>query len=350
MTSDPAPLRVLYADPDKVAALQFSQDMGAAGLDVTHVATIDDAAPLASLRRHDVMLLGPLEKSGALQDALSVLLAALDAPPLVCMTAPDRAGDALAVLEAGATPLVLGPPAPARIGVLVATLRRSAAEADALSAARMARAEAAEERTRAAVLLNEMKHRIANSLALVVSMAHLQANSMATGEGQRAVEDFADKIHALAQVHKGLYASMKVGTVALDTYLAKLGRELHRNHVGRGSLGDLTLECIPLSVSVDQAISLGVILSEFVSNAARFAYPGDRKGDVRVVVSRSDTGGATLLVEDDGAGLGDSPTARPGLGSQIVGVLAHGLGGWFELKPRETGMMAVLHFPLPVKD
>jgi two-component sensor histidine kinase len=345
MPAEPATPRLLYIDPDEAAALRLARGLGTLGMDVTHLPAVSS---LRAAHDYDAVLVGQSGATIAGEDAAEALINEGTAPPAICLVAQDRPDILLAAIEHGVDEALAYHDQPEFPALVAATVRRAVARAAIARQARLARIEAEEARERAEVLLNEMKHRIANSLALVVSIAHLHAGSMDRGEAQRAVEDFADKVHTFAQVHKGLYASMNIGTVALDTYLAQLARELHRNHVGRRALGDLRLECIPLSVNVDQAISLGVIFAEFVSNAARYAYPGKTKGEVRAAVRMSDTGEVLLVVEDDGAGLGgDGPVARPGLGSQIVGVLAHGLGGWFELKPREQGMAAVLHFPLP---
>jgi two-component sensor histidine kinase len=263
------------------------------------------------------------------------------------MVEPQRPEQATLALEAGADVCFIQEPGPAFVRMLVEIINRTVANDRLFSSARTARNDAAEARERADVLLNEMKHRIANSLALVVSMAHMQAGALGNVEARHVMDAFADRVHSFAQVHKGLYASMNIGTVALDSYLEGLARELHRNHVHRKSVTRVVFDCIPASVSVDEAISLGVILSEWVSNAARFAYPGPLKGEVRASLHRVGGERAVLTVEDDGIGIVRDAAPQAGLGSQIVGVLAHGLGGWFELKPREQGMVATLHFPLP---
>lgn len=350
MTTEPAAIRVLYIDAVRETALDLARELGAGRLDVTHIEDADQASELLDSEEFDVALLGMNGYRGETEDVTRSLVELTRMLPVVCLFSSRQSADALEVLAAGAANYVVhdqGDNGADFARLVVAILEQAVAHRLALQAERVATLEADEARERADMLLNEMKHRIANSLALVVSMAHMQAGAIESPEARTTMEAFADRVHAFAQVHKGLYDSVSIGTLALDTYLERLVRELHRSYVDRRSVTRLTFESFPASVKVDQAISLGVILSEWVSNAAKFAYPGARYGEIRACLRRIDDQRAMLVVEDDGIGIVDGKSPGPGLGSQLVGVLAHGLGGWFELKPRERGMVAALHFPLP---
>ncbi|AWW74280.1 hypothetical protein CD351_07545 [Erythrobacter sp. KY5] len=355
MTSGTGSMCILYVDPDEATAIDVARQLGGIGHDVTHVAHGTAIVAHLADRAFDAVLLADSEGEEALQAALHSLDGAEDVPPVVCLLASQSAPLALGALEAGAQDYLVRQDDPSFANLLEAVLARSIAYDRAQREKLIAEQEAAASRSRSEVLLNEMKHRIANSLALIVSMAHMQAGALPRGEAHRAMDDFASRVHAIAQVHKGLYASMKIGTVAVDDYLTRLARELRSEHVGRRSLADVKFDCIEATVSVDQAISLGVILSELVGNAARFAYRDSVKGEVRASLRREGDGdgegevAAILLVEDDGVGIADIGMKNAGLGSQIVGVLAHSLGGRFQLEPKSKGVRAVLRFPLPQK-
>ncbi|EAQ28041.1 two-component sensor protein [Erythrobacter sp. NAP1] len=347
MTSGTGSLCVLYVDPDEASAIDIARQLGGIGHDVTHVASSGDAADLLANREFDAVLLADSED--AMKGSIGSLGEVDSLPPVICLLASHNASLALDALKAGAQDYLVKETDPGFVGLLDAILGRGVTHDRARRGKMIAEREAAVSRSRSDMLLDEMKHRIANSLALVVSMAHMQAGALPTGDAHRAMDDFADRVHAIAQVHKGLYASMKVGTVAIDDYLTRLARELRSDHLGRRSLSDLKFECIEATVSVDQAISLGIILSELVGNAARFAYPGGEKGEVRAALLRDGDDAATLVVEDDGVGIADTALMHPGLGSQIIGVLAHSLDGKFQFETKEKGVRAVVQFPLPDK-
>lgn len=357
MTVELPTFRLLYIDEDEAWATNLAHDLGALGVDVTQLLSGKGASAFLAEQGFDVILLG----EGALLRDFALVA---DAPPVVCLIGEESAF-ALDALQSGAFDYVTKRMDKDFARLLAAVLARAVGNARLLVESRILRKQAQEARAKADMLLNEMKHRIANSLALAVSMAHLQAGAMPQGDARRAVTNLAERISAVAQVHKGLYSALSVGSVALDTYLGALVRELERGYRDRKALTAISFESAPLSVTVDQAISLGVIVSELIGNAARFAYPGRAKGVVRVMVKpiadddndndndNGDRDGADmlLLVEDDGVGLTTAldPYPGAGLGSQLINVLAHGLSGKFEINTiadagNVTGARAMLRF------
>ena len=101
----------------------------------------------------------------------------------------------------------------------------------------------------------------------------------------------------------------------------------------------------PISVDVDAAIPIGLIVTELLTNAFKYAFPGGRRGEVRIgLVSRSGYGELTIM--DDGVGL---PTERDGSGFRIVQALVTQIEGDLELLTR-TGTRWILRFPLGMVD
>lgn len=336
MTIRPFDLRLLYLPDPLREDRGLVQALAERGFDVTVVPGLDRGVP-----------------EGVVADAGVVLMDASQMehwgwhgadPPVVVVLPDSDPGAAVDALEAGASDWVADSEGPDFARLVAAMLLRAAARDRTERGARAAADDAAMMRERAETLFTEIRHRIANSMALVVSVAHLQSAMMPPGPGRRALDDFADRVLAIAQVHKGLYTAFNVGEVALDAYLGGVARELQRKHIGRRALSGIAFEGDPISGSVDTAISLGVVLSELVSNAARHAYGEGRRGEVRVTLRRVSAVEAALIVEDDGAGVSQDESFAEGLGSQLVAVLAHGLGGQFTFRPREHGTTAVLTF------
>lgn len=345
MHPDVPTLRLLYLDEAADIATVLAEGLAEMGMDVTHLPGGKGALSFLAGQGFDVVLLG--ESEG---ETLLDLSSVEGAPPVVCLTNGD-CEFALQALQYGADDFVTRREGKLFTRLLAAILARAVETARLRNENRLARQEAQEARNRSDIMLHEMQHRIANSLALVVSMVHLQAGRTQRAEARASVSDLAERISAIAQVHKGLYASPVIGTVALDTYLARLVRELERSHVGRKALTGISFESVAVSVSVDQAISLGVIVSELVGNAARFAYPGRAKGAVRVQLSHGDKECAELAVEDDGIGLVQAFDENAGLGSQLISVLARGLNGELLFEGtsdgvESSGAQVTLRFPI----
>ena len=155
--------------------------------------------------------------------------------------------------------------------------------------------------------------------------------------------------HAIADVHKRLYTSGDVRTVSLDEYLSGLLERLQNSMQSEGHGAKLGYQLEPVKFPTDASVNLGVVVTEWVTNAFKYAYPG-RQGEVRVKLNRLPSGEAELRVEDDGVGRGDESAPRgTGLGTRLVRAMATSLGGRIEYLARQPGTLARLIFPLPAE-
>ena len=172
-----------------------------------------------------------------------------------------------------------------------------------------------------ALLLQEVNHRIANSLQLISSLIGLQARKVADPDARDALQRAAERVEAVTLVHRRLYTSNDVEFVAMDTYLEGLVAELQRAGTADEGRTRIVLAAEPIRVETDKAVSFGLIVNELVTNALKYAYP-DGHGDVRVGFCRAGDA-VELRVEDDGVGYqeGSQPKGS-GLGATIVGAMA----------------------------
>lgn len=200
-------------------------------------------------------------------------------------------------------------------------------------------------RERAEVLLSEVNHRVANSLQLVAALVHLQSKTVTDEAAKGALNETETRIQAISQIHQSLYTSSDVTAVALNDYLGvmldNLGVAMHND----GHTARLSRALDPVFLPTDQSISLGVVATELVTNAFKYAYPAGQSGDVRVILRKLATGRAELVVQDDGIGLGAA--ARPvgtGLGSKIIAAMAAALKTKVEYINRAPGTAARLVF------
>lgn len=200
-------------------------------------------------------------------------------------------------------------------------------------------------RERAELLLSEVNHRVANSLQLVAALVHMQSRTVIDESARRALKETETRIHAISQIHKSLYTSSDVTSVALNDYLRvmleNLGVAMHND----GHTARLTSTLDPVLLPTDQSISLGVLATELVTNAFKYAYPAGQSGDIRVMLRKLPEGRAELVVQDDGIGLGH--TVRPGgtgLGSKIIAAMAAALKTKVEYINRTPGTAARLVF------
>jgi two-component sensor histidine kinase/CHASE3 domain sensor protein len=202
-------------------------------------------------------------------------------------------------------------------------------------------------RGRAEVLLSEVNHRVANSLQLVAALVNMQTKTVTDESAKGALKETERRIQAISQIHKSLYTSSDVTSVALNEYLGamleNLGAAMHND----GHTARLKSVLDPVILSTDQSISLGVIAAELVTNAFKYAYPEGQSGDIRVVLRKLKNGRAELVVQDDGIGLGAAVRGDgTGLGSKIITAMAAGLNTKVEYINRAPGTAACLSFSI----
>ncbi len=199
-------------------------------------------------------------------------------------------------------------------------------------------------RDRAELLLAEVNHRVANSLALVASLIRLQAGGVADQSAKSALSETEARIQAIAQMHRHLFTSGEVGLVALDEYLNAILAQLETALAEEKSGVTLRRSFEPIKLVTSEAINLGIVLTEWVTNAFKYAY-ADRRGEVRVRVG-SNGRGVELVVEDDGAGRMDKkPPQGTGLGTKIVSAIAASMNAEISYHQRHPGTGAHLLLP-----
>lgn len=199
---------------------------------------------------------------------------------------------------------------------------------------------------RIGMLLQELTHRVKNSLQLIGAMVMIEARSHKSGEGRAALERVSNRITALGQLYSTLSKADSVEDVDAATYLDELCRDLIESVHKEGDTSvvlktDIESELLP----TDRAIPIGLIVNELVTNAVKYAFPGETKGTVMVTLKRL-PGELRLTVADDGRGL-DPRRADSGLGGRLVDGFAEQLGGQVERRSDSQGTTVHLILPSP---
>ncbi len=198
---------------------------------------------------------------------------------------------------------------------------------------------------RSETLLAEVNHRVANSLAMVGSLVRLQGSSSKDSSVKLALAETQSRIAAVAAVHKRLYESGDVGLVALDEYLSGLLDNLAATMRAEGRGGSLHYELESATLGTDASINVGVVVTELVTNAYKYAYP-EGSGDIRVKLRQLPSAEVEIVVEDDGVGRGSGTPRGTGLGTRIVRSMATTLGTEIQYLDRRPGTAARLAIPL----
>lgn len=197
---------------------------------------------------------------------------------------------------------------------------------------------------RIGMLLQELTHRVKNSLQIIAAMVSIEARSHKSGEGKAALERVSHRINALGQLYSKLSKANTVEAVDAATYLDELCRDLIASvHKEDGTSIVLKTDIESELLPTDQAISIGLMVNELVTNAVKYAFPGETKGTILVTLKRL-PGALRLMVADDGQGL-DPRRADSGLGGRLVEGFAQQLGGQVERESDSQGTTVRLILP-----
>ena len=199
-----------------------------------------------------------------------------------------------------------------------------------------------ESNSRLEALLAEVNHRVSNSLQLVAAMVRMQSAVVADPAARVALADTDRRIAAIAQVHRRLYTSSDVEHVDMREYLNALVTELGETWSLESEGCRVVIDAEPIRLPTDRAISLGVIVTELVTNACKYAYPAC-VGEVRVALARDGDAGFVLAVEDDGVGMVENAAPQgTGVGTKLIRAMAQSLQSMVEYDRRPAGVRAVL--------
>jgi len=337
-------VKALYIDDDAALGRLVQRILTRRGYLVDHVMTAEEGLARVAGDEIDVVILDHDLGTGSGLDVLSTLSARDRSPPVVYVTASTELSIAVEALKAGAADYVVKTIGEDFEVLLVSALEQSLERGRLTRAKEQAELEMRLAKERAETLLAEVNHRVANSLALVGSLVRMQAAAVTEPGAKAALAESQARITAIANLHRSLYTSVDVQKVDLAAYLGSLVGELSRSITAAGATPTVKLYAEPVSVKTDRAVSVGMIATELITNALKYAYP-QGGGEVRVSVSGAPNGQITLSVADDGVGwTGDGAVRGSGLGSKIISAMSKSLGAPLEYLQQPVGTCASITF------
>jgi len=198
------------------------------------------------------------------------------------------------------------------------------------------------------ILLQEVRHRVANSLQIIASVLLQNAKKTQSEETRGHLKDAHHRVMSIAALERQLAGSGE-RTVELKTYFANLCDSIAASMIADSEHISLSVTGTNGIVDDRVSVSLGLIVTELVINALKHAFPDGRPGKI-VVDCQVHGPNWTLSVTDDGVGMPTEP-ARIGLGTSIVQALAAQLQAAVQTDPAHPGTrVTITHTQIALVD
>ncbi|MFA1625744.1 sensor histidine kinase [Rhizobium mongolense] len=188
------------------------------------------------------------------------------------------------------------------------------------------------------ILLQEMQHRVANSLQIIASILLLKARAVTSEETRRDLRDAHQRVMSVAEVQRHLHVS-GIDQIEVGSYLAKLCGSLASSMIGESQPIAINVIADEGRIGSDKAVGLGLIVTELVINAVKYAFPVARADAVILVTYEIRGADWKLIVSDNGVGKQADGAAETsgGLGTAIVQALAKQLDARVDVVSSPSG-------------
>jgi len=194
-------------------------------------------------------------------------------------------------------------------------------------------------------LMRELQHRVKNSLNMVASLLGLEESNLPDERTRLIFANIKNRIHTISSVYDQLYRTGGIDRINLGEYIQQLVNGLSQSYVAGSNTVSIQTQLEEIQIDVQQALSLGIIVNELVTNALKYAFPTSEKPGVICIGLERAENNASLTVVDNGVGISPEKLKAGGLGLVLVKMLTRQIGGEFEFDC-QSGCAARVSFGL----
>jgi two-component sensor histidine kinase len=179
------------------------------------------------------------------------------------------------------------------------------------------------------ILLREIHHRVKNNMQVISSLLSFHSGRIEDPAAVEMIKDSQQRIRSMALVHEKLYQSKDMSRIDFASYIQSLTMRLFHFLQTDPDRVRIVTELDDISLDINIAVPLGLIINEVVSNAFKHAFPGERAGEIRIALRAEGEGRLVLTVSDNGVGIPEGLDLRNAntLGMQIVSMLVDQIEG-----------------------
>ena len=197
------------------------------------------------------------------------------------------------------------------------------------------------------MLLKEIHHRVKNNMQVISSLLQLQSQSQKDEGTKMLFKEAMSRIKSIALVHEQLYRSDNLSQIEYGGYLRKMFSPLFESYKADARRIAMVIEADNVMVTIEKAVPCSLIVNEMMSNSLKYAFPGERKGEIRIRFSLDKSKENYVLdYSDNGIGLpeGFVPGKTGSLGTTLINGLTKQLKGTLAMVPG-LGVHYVITFP-----
>lgn len=196
-------------------------------------------------------------------------------------------------------------------------------------------------------LLKEIHHRVKNNLQVITSLLNLQSKTITDKDALRVIEESKDRIYAISLIHNQLYLNNDFAYVEMKTYVPKLLDQIKRSMEDHSKSIHVNYTITDINLIIDEAVPIGLILCELISNSYKHAFIGIDQGEILVHFFKGDDGKLCLTYKDNGLGMSKNEEflKMESTGAEIVSALIEQLDASYTyLQESEKGFGLEISF------
>ncbi|MEO5638377.1 MAG: sensor histidine kinase [Chitinophagaceae bacterium] len=197
-------------------------------------------------------------------------------------------------------------------------------------------------------LVKEIHHRVKNNLQIVVSLLNTQAAHLQEGDALMAIQQSRHRIQVISLLHQKLYQAETSSLIDMQVYIREVVSFLKDSFSGINHLY-FNQQIDAISLDISQAVSVGLILNEAVTNCIKYAFPNNINGNIKITFTKEDNGRLLLSIADNGIGIAKDIDLSQikSLGMQLMQTLSEQLDGNMKIESKE-GTIVKVCFRRPV--
>jgi len=176
------------------------------------------------------------------------------------------------------------------------------------------------------ILLAEVNHRVKNNMAIIIGLLNMKRNNSANSETQQDLDDVKARVMSMSLVHDRMYSDRNASAIDIHGYVDDLVKEIAYsfNLVNQVKF-EVAVEV--LSIDVSNAIPLGLIINELITNSMKHAFQNIPEPKIFIQITRKDQDVLHVIIRDNGSGMDKTNSGAEGMGMVIIEALTEQLGG-----------------------